>query len=103
MFKLLPKDMGIVLLDLPGYGQSKKPVKDSPQDYSKRAFGVDLYNALTQLLPKGQKVVLMGHDRGARTVHHMTVRAPTDGALEIVGIVLCDIIPTTIQWFLFCI
>lgn len=100
MFALLPKEMGVVLLDLPGYGQSTKPVKNSPGDYSKRAIGADLYAALTQLLPKGQKVVLMGHDRGARTVHHMTVHAPQDGPLNIVGIVLCDIVPTTIQWYL---
>jgi pimeloyl-ACP methyl ester carboxylesterase len=99
MFALLPKEMGVVLMDLPGYGQSTKPVKNSPMDYAKRAVGADLYAALSQLLPKGQRVVLMGHDRGARTVHHMTVHAPADGALEILGIVLCDIVPTTIQWY----
>ena len=99
MFALLPKEMGVVLMDLPGYGQSTKPVKDSPRDYSKRAIGADLYAALSLLLPKGQKIVLVGHDRGARVIHHMTVHAPQDGALEIKGIVLCDIVPTTIQWY----
>jgi pimeloyl-ACP methyl ester carboxylesterase len=98
---MLPKEMGIVLMDLPGYGQSVKSVKNSPGDYAKRAVGADLYAALKQLLPKGQKIVLMGHDRGARTVHHMTVHAPTDGSLQVVGIVLCDIVPTTIQWYPF--
>jgi pimeloyl-ACP methyl ester carboxylesterase len=98
MFALLPKEMGIVLMDLPGYGQSTKPVKNSPGDYSKRAIGADLYAALTQLLPKGTKVVLMGHDRGARTVHHMAAHAPVNGHLEIKGVVLCDIVPTTVQW-----
>jgi pimeloyl-ACP methyl ester carboxylesterase len=100
MFALLPKEMGVVLMDLPGYGQSTKPVKDSPRDYSKRAIGRDLYAALTKLLPKGQKVVLIGHDRGARTVHHMTVHVPGDGSIQILGIVLCDIVPTTIQWYI---
>jgi pimeloyl-ACP methyl ester carboxylesterase len=99
MFALLPKEMGVVLVDLPGYGQSTKPVNNSPGDYSKRAIGADLYAALTQLLPTGQRVVLVGHDRGARVVHHMTVHAPQNGLLEIVGIVLCDIVPTTIQWY----
>jgi pimeloyl-ACP methyl ester carboxylesterase len=99
MFALLPKEIGVVLLDLPGYGQSTKPVKNSPGDYSKRAIGADLYKALSQLLPSGTKVVLMGHDRGARVTHHMTVHAPDDGALKIVGIVLCDIVPTSVQWF----
>ena len=99
MFAFLPKEMGVVLMDLPGYGKSIKPVKNSPADYSKRAIGADLYVALAQLLPEGQKVVLMGHDRGARTVHHMTVHAPVNGPLDIVGIVLCDIVPTTIQWY----
>lgn len=99
MFALLPKEMGVVLMDLPGYGQSTKPVKNSPGDYSKRTLGADLYSALAQLLPKGQKIVLMGHDRGARTVHHMTVHSPANGPLEILGIVLCDIIPTTVQWY----
>ena len=98
MFELLPKEIGIVLLDLPGYGQSIKPAK-STMDYSKRAIGADLYAALTQLLPMGQKIVLVGHDRGARVIHHMTVHAPFNGPLEIVGIVLCDIIPTTKQWY----
>jgi pimeloyl-ACP methyl ester carboxylesterase len=98
MFALLPKEMGVVLMDLPGYGQSSKPVKQSG-DYSKRAIGGDLYAALAQLLPPGQKVVLMGHDRGARTVHHMTAHAPANGPINIVGIVLCDIVPTTIQWY----
>ena len=97
MFALLPKEMGVVLMDMPGYGQSTKPVKNSPGDYSKRAIGSDLYAALSQLLPKGQKVVLMGHDRGARVTHHMTIHAPQD-PIQIVGIVLCDIVPTTIQW-----
>ena len=94
MFAILPKEIGVVLLDLPGYGKSIK----TPGDYSKRAIGADLYCALTQLLPDGQKVVLVGHDRGARTVHHMTVHAPLNGPLDILGIVLCDIVPTTIQW-----
>lgn len=98
MFALLPKEMGVVLMDLPGYGQSSKPVKQ-PSDYSKRTIGGDLYSALAQFLPPGQKVVLMGHDRGARTVHHMTVHAPANGPINIVGIVLCDIVPTTIQWY----
>jgi len=98
MFALLPKEMGVVLMDLPGYGQSTKPVKESPADYSKRAIGADLYAGLAQLLPKGQKVVLVGHDRGARTIHHMTVHAPSD-PIKIVGITLCDIVPTTIQWY----
>ena len=98
MFALLPKEMGVVLMDMPGYGQSTKPVKNSPADYSKRAIGADLYAALSQLLTKGQKVVLMGHDRGARVTHHMTIHAPQD-SIKIVGIVLCDIVPTTIQWF----
>src|SRR5437762_14230104 len=97
MFALLPKEMGVVLMDLPGYGQSTKAAKNSPGDYSKRAVGADLYATLAQLLPKGQKIALMGHDRGARTVHHMTVHAPTNGPLEILAIVLCDIVPTTIQ------
>ena len=97
MFALLPKEMGVVLLDMPGYGESTKPVKSSPGDYSKRAIGADLYAALSQLLPKGQKVVLMGHDRGARVTHHMTIHAPKD-PINIIGIVLCDIVPTTIQW-----
>jgi len=99
MFALLPKEMGVVLMDMPGYGQSTKPVKNSSEDYSKRAIGADLYAALAQLLPKGQRIVLVGHDRGARVVHHMTVHAPDDGTLEIVGIVLCDIAPTTIMWY----
>jgi pimeloyl-ACP methyl ester carboxylesterase len=100
MFKLLPKDVGVVLLDLPGYGQSRKPVKNSTGDYSKRVIGADLYAALEQLLPRDTNVVLIGHDRGARVVHHMTVHAPVDGPLKIKGIVLCDIVPTTIQWYL---
>jgi haloacetate dehalogenase len=99
MFALLPKEMGVVLMDMPGYGQSTKPVKNSPEDYSKRAIGADIYAALAQLLPKGQRIVLVGHDRGGRVVHHMTVHAPDDGPLQIVGIVLCDIAPTTIMWY----
>lgn len=101
MFALLPREMGVVLMDMPGYGQSTKPVKNSPADYSKRAIGADLYAALSQLLPKGQKVVLMGHDRGARVTHHMTIHA-AQAPIHIIGIVLCDIVPTTIQWFYHC-
>jgi haloacetate dehalogenase len=99
MFALLPKEKGVVLMDLPGYGQSVKPVRISPGDYAKRAIGADIYGALKQFLPHGQKIVLVGHDRGARTVHHMAAHAPTDGPLLLVGIVLCDIVPTTIQWY----
>ena len=86
-------------MDLPGYGQSTKPIKDSPADYSKRAIGTDIYAALKQLLPPRQKIALIGHDRGARVIHHMAVHPPTDESLQVVGIVLCDIAPTSVQWF----
>ncbi|EEQ32646.1 alpha/beta hydrolase fold protein [Microsporum canis CBS 113480] len=51
------------------------------------------------------RVVLVGHDRGARICHRLTVdaatehaRTGTDTAFTIVATALMDIVPTAIQW-----
>ncbi|KAJ4303241.1 hypothetical protein N0V90_002134 [Kalmusia sp. IMI 367209] len=84
--------------DLPGYGASAPIEKNDKltignvvlaalQTEFKRTSSKNL-----EILP----VVLIGHDRGARVVHHLAAHPPA--GVSIKGVSLIDIVPTTIQW-----
>ena len=47
------------------------------------------------------RVILVGHDRGARVIHRVAVSKAAFPQLSILGIVLADIIPTVEQFALF--
>ena len=80
--------------ELPGYGIS------SPcPPHSKKAVGTALLQALKSAFNPGRrKIILGGHDRGARIVHRLAVDKDGFPDLNIVGCVLLDIVPTKAQW-----
>jgi pimeloyl-ACP methyl ester carboxylesterase len=100
---LLPADIPIFCPDLPGYGQSAALSKHTKLD-----FGIAMLKALRSILPSDESIplILVGHDRGARIVHHLQVSSSAgepqlkDLNLNIVGIALLDILPTSLMWSL---
>jgi pimeloyl-ACP methyl ester carboxylesterase len=45
-----------------------------------------------------QPLILVGHDRGARICHHLSVHNPEPTKFKILGAVLLDIVPTLVQF-----
>lgn len=90
---LLPKGKPIFAPDLPGYGGS---VSISKND--KLSAGTTVLNALKSEFKKASgssssgsiPVVLIGHDRGARVSHHLTVNGVA--GVNILGTCLIDIV-----------
>ncbi|BGP39407.1 hypothetical protein JCM10450v2_003359 [Rhodotorula kratochvilovae] len=87
----------IVVPDLPGYGKSRKAIPDdgSHEAYSKREVGKDLLALVDAIWPGEEpKVVLIGHDRGARVSYRLAKDSPS----RIVGLSVQDIVPTPVQF-----
>jgi pimeloyl-ACP methyl ester carboxylesterase len=93
-----------LLLQLPGYGVSTLPL---PGHHTKRAAGATILEALTSVFdipPRGnrnssaRKILLIGHDRGARIAHRLAVDEAGPPLLKITSLILMDILPTMVQW-----
>ncbi|GAA5875818.1 hypothetical protein JCM1840_003524 [Sporobolomyces johnsonii] len=86
----------VVVPDLPGYGQSRKPASadGSHLAHSKREVGKDLVALVDQLFGKEAKTVLIGHDRGARVAYRMA----KDSRSRVAGLCVMDIVPTKMQF-----
>lgn len=91
--------------DIPGYGESTYSAAPSNTTaYSKREIGNIILEALKRLLDAPErKIILLGHDRGARIIHRLAVDA-AEGILQenygfnLLGITLLDIVPTIVQF-----
>ncbi|PSF36029.1 alpha/beta hydrolase [Aphanothece hegewaldii CCALA 016] len=85
----LAQKFTVIAPDLRGYGDSYKP-KDAPDhsNYSKRVVAADLVNLMALLGKK--EFYLIGHDRGARVAHRLTLDYPK----KVKKLGLLDIIPT---------
>ncbi|KIV95232.1 hypothetical protein PV10_02909 [Exophiala mesophila] len=116
----LKDKVSLFIPELPGYGISTPIKSDTPiPSNSKRSVGNALLEALAATFNTAQtprKVIIGGHDRGARISHRLAVdfshppSANAAGAhpthpdifphlnLTVIGNVLLDIIPTTVQW-----
>ena len=71
----LALDHTVVLADLRGYGDSGKPVPDAAGlAYSKRSMAGDQMGLMRQL--GFAPFQLVGHDRGARVSHRLTLDFP---------------------------
>lgn len=87
-----------------GYGKSRKALSPdgSHEAYSKREIGRDILSLVDAVWPPSSssssdshaKVVLIGHDRGARVAY----RLAKDSSERIVGLSVQDIVPTTEQF-----
>jgi len=85
----LAEDHTVVVADLRGYGDSGKPAPDAAGDvYSKRAMARDQAGLMRQL--GFESFQLVGHDRGARVAHRLTLDHP--GAVTRLAVL--DIVPT---------
>ncbi len=85
----LAADFTVVVPDLRGYGDSGKPPGDPEhRNYSKRLMGQDQVEVMQQL--GFDTFYLIGHDRGARVSHRLTLDHPQ----HVRKLAVLDIIPT---------
>lgn len=93
--------MPLFVPDLPGYGLSA-----ALQKHDKHAVGSHLISGLASLLKNNkstsgpQPIILIGHDRGGRVSHRLSVSKDTITGLglELLATCVIDIVPTTVQW-----
>ncbi|MEV8022215.1 alpha/beta hydrolase [Streptomyces sp. NPDC086554] len=88
----LAADHTVVCPDLRGYGDSDKPVEESPDTYSKRTMAGDIV-ALAKALGH-DRFALAGHDRGAL----VAFRAGLDHPDAITHLACLDVLPTLDMW-----
>ncbi len=85
----LAREFTVIATDLRGYGQSSKPPgKLDHSNYSKRAMAQDQVEVMTRL--GFEEFYLIGHDRGARVAHRLTLDYPE----KVKKLVVLDIVPT---------
>lgn len=86
---VLAKEYTVVAADLRGYGDSSKP-DGGPNhvNYSKRAMALDQVEVMKHF--GFDRFAVVGHDRGARVTHRMTL----DHANAVTRAAVLDIIPT---------
>lgn len=85
----LAKDFTLVMPDLRGYGDSgKPPAGDNHINYAKRAMALDQVEVMEAL--GFRQFALVGHDRGARVAHRLTLDHPD----RVTRLVMMDICPT---------
>ncbi|QBD79567.1 alpha/beta hydrolase [Ktedonosporobacter rubrisoli] len=85
----LAEEFTVILADLRGYGDSSKPEDGLDHyNYSKRAMAQDMVEVMSQLGYK--EFFVVGHDRGARVAHRMTL----DHAQRVKKLAVLDIAPT---------
>ena len=85
----LARDFTVVTADLRGYGASSKPRASADlSNYAFRAMGQDMLALMASL--GHERFHLVGHDRGARVAHRMSLDAPS----RIASLTVMDIVPT---------
>ena len=94
---LLEDRVSLFIPELPGYGVSSPPKK-----HDKLTVGTALLEALDASFPPAngkRKIILAGHDRGARIVHRLAVnRSDFASKFDFLSLVMLDIAPTLEQW-----
>ncbi|MBK1787276.1 alpha/beta fold hydrolase [Prauserella cavernicola] len=88
----LATDHTVIVPDLRGYGDSAKPVEESPETYSKRTMANDIV-AVARALGH-DRFGLIGHDRGAL----VGVRAGLDHPETVRYLGILDVLPTLDTW-----
>ena len=85
----LSREFTVVAPDVRGYGDSSKPKSDASHSaYCKRAMAKDQVAVMTHL--GFRQFAVVGHDRGARVAHRMTLDHPD----RITKLAVLDIAPT---------
>jgi haloacetate dehalogenase len=86
---LLAQDFTVIATDLRGYGDSSKPKgTENNYNYSKRQMARDQVEIMSRL--GYDRFYLVGHDRGARVAHRLTLDYPE----KVEKLAILDIIPT---------
>jgi haloacetate dehalogenase len=86
---LLAKKFTVVCADLRGYGDSSKPKCAADRaNYSFRAMAADQVALMNKL--GFERFHAIGHDRGGRTCHRMTLDRPD----AVISLAVLDIVPT---------
>lgn len=89
--------MSLFVPELPGYGISSPAKSAAPRD-----LGGALLEALQSVFKLSaespRRLILGGHDRGARICHRLAVSRADFPFVEIIGLILMDIVPTKVQW-----
>jgi pimeloyl-ACP methyl ester carboxylesterase len=111
LIPLLPSDIPLFILDIPGYGRSA-PLP-SPISHDKRSTGISILTTLYSLLSQSPSwpssplipIILIDHDRGARICHRLAVDFSSpppnfgfNNIFRLKGTILLDIVPTLVQW-----
>lgn len=89
---LLKDKVSLFVPELPGYG-----ISSPANEHTKKAVGGALLEALEKIFGK-RKVILGGHDRGARICHRLAVDKDDFPNLQVLGVIMLDIVPTSVQW-----
>ncbi len=86
----LARSHRVVLMDLPGYGDSARPAVDGAQlnPYSKRAMASAAWELMRHL--GHERFGVLAHDRGARVAHRLAM----DASDAVTRMMLLDIAPT---------
>lgn len=83
--------------ELPGYGISSPAGSATPRD-----LGGALLEALQSVFKLSaespRRLILGGHDRGARICHRLAVSRADFPFVKVIGVILMDIVPTKVQW-----
>jgi haloacetate dehalogenase len=87
----LVSDHTVICVDLPGYGDSDKPV-DTGVTYAKRTMAADVV-AVARALGY-ERFALAGHDRGAL----VAIRAGLDHPDTVTQLTVLDVLPTLDMW-----
>ncbi|WP_375386907.1 alpha/beta fold hydrolase [uncultured Amnibacterium sp.] len=90
---LLARSCRVVVVDLPGYGRSFRPVPaPDHRPHSKRALAADLGQVMTAL--GHERFAVAGHDRGGRVGYRMALDAPD----RVAALAVLDVVPTGDVW-----
>ena len=83
----------VVVVDLPGYGDSfRPPVASDHAPHSKRALAADLVAAMAVL--GHERFAVAGHDRGARVSYRLALDHPE----HVTKLAVLDVVPTGEIW-----
>lgn len=93
----LTKEVSLFVPELPGYGISSPAASSAPRD-----IGGALLEALQSVFKLSaespRRLILGGHDRGARICHRLAVSKAEFPFVKVIGAILMDIVPTKVQW-----
>lgn len=97
MVPKLSEEVSLFVPELPGYGISSPATSSAPRD-----IGGALLEALQSVFKLSaavpRRLILGGHDRGARICHRLAVAKADFPFIQVVGAILLDIVPTKVQW-----